>query len=929
VLGWLRDDERFKLPVTPIERLDSVPDQSWVHLVGEVWSEEAGRGFTLRDGTGQVVITTVQPMTLAEHASVEVVGRPARDDFGWTLQDPLFRPRRGEAGDVLAPDQAPQRLRLAEQVVSLTPEEAAKHQMVSLRGVITWFDERAPYFFLQDASGGVRIRREPGPANGLLPGASVALSGVTVRGSPAPEVDFREVAPIGPLGLPPARSLTLDQALAGAETFRRVEMRGFVRQIGREGYWTRLDLITRTGDFVAYLPAGESLSYLQGAMVRLRGVCVVTADSRHTVSGAELWLQDPTAITVDEAPAREPFNLPAKTTAELRRLASLPGAPQRVRFVGMVLLTDASGTVYAQDREGGVPILSHDHVVMSPGSWIEVAGIPGRAGNRLALRATAWRPTLPGGPAIEPREIRDPQQLDAAVDAQLARVTAVLRQTVREQGRVRLTLESDGMIFEARMPAAANWPPPEPGSRLALTGVYLLEFDDYRQPRSFRLEMRTPADVTVLATPPWWTVQRTIYVAGLLGLGSLAILVWVVALRRRVRQQTEQIRAQMAKETALQTEVERAARLESLGVLAGGIAHDFNNLLTAILGNLGLAAMDKRVMAAAGDCISEAERGARRARDITHQLLTFAKGGEPVRTAVLLPEIVTEAANFARHGSNVRLDISCPPDLPAGDVDAGQISRVVHNLVLNAVEAMPAGGMVSIKLAGVDVKAGEIGTLAAGRYIRLSVTDTGHGIPPEILSRIFDPYFSSKPKNRNSGLGLATVRSIIVKHNGHIEVDSKVGSGTTFRLWLPAALEEAPLPPKSTHASALEPARVLVMDDEAVIRRVAGRMLALAGHETVFAADGAEAMRAYIAARQSGAPFDFVILDLTVPGGMGGKEALAELLKIDAGIRAIASSGYSNDPVMANPKAYGFRSRLPKPYDIPDLIRAIEESRGS
>jgi CheY-like chemotaxis protein/two-component sensor histidine kinase len=380
----------------------------------------------------------------------------------------------------------------------------------------------------------------------------------------------------------------------------------------------------------------------------------------------------------------------------------------------------------------------------------------------------------------------------------------------------------------------------------------------------------------------------------------------------------------------MQAEVERAARLESLGVLAGGIAHDFNNLLTAILGNLGLAAMDKRVMEAAGDCISEAERGARRARDITHQLLTFARGGEPMRSPVLLPEIVTEAANFARQGTQVRFDIKCPPDLPAGDVDAGQISRVVHNLVLNAVQAMPEeGGVVGITLAAEDLAAGAVGTLAPGRYIRLTVTDSGSGISPEIMPRIFDPYFSTKTKGRNSGLGLATVRSIVVKHNGHIEAESKPGAGATFRVWLQAAREEVPAPAKLPRSAALEPARVLVMDDEAVIRRVAGRMLALAGHETTFALDGAEAVQAYVAAKQSGRPFDFVILDLTVPGGMGGKEAVAELLKLDPDVRAIASSGYSSDPVMANPGVYGFRSRLPKPYDIPDLMRAIEEARGT
>jgi CheY-like chemotaxis protein len=198
-----------------------------------------------------------------------------------------------------------------------------------------------------------------------------------------------------------------------------------------------------------------------------------------------------------------------------------------------------------------------------------------------------------------------------------------------------------------------------------------------------------------------------------------------------------------------------------------------------------------------------------------------------------------------------------------------------------------------------------------------------------LLTRIFDPYFSTKPKAGNNGLGLATVRSIVKKHDGHIEVESQVGRGTTFRIWLPAAAHELPTAAeealrKSTHV----PARILVMDDEEVIRRVAGRMLALAGHETVFAADGAEAVSAFRAARQAGRPFDLVIFDLTVPGGMGGKDALQELLKIDPATRAIAASGYSTDPVMADPRSFGFCTSLPKPYDIPDLIRAVEQARA-
>jgi two-component system, cell cycle sensor histidine kinase and response regulator CckA len=517
--------------------------------------------------------------------------------------------------------------------------------------------------------------------------------------------------------------------------------------------------------------------------------------------------------------------------------------------------------------------------------------------------------------------------VDEQRDTQLVRLTAILRQATAEGARWRLSLEAGGRIVEARLPAGADWTPPAIGSRLELTGVYVVEFDEYRQPHGFRVELRSPADVRVAAQAPWWNVRRTIYALGAVCVVTLLIAAWGITLRRRVSAQTELIRRQMEREKQLQGEIDRSARLESLGVLAGGIAHDFNSLLTSVLGNLGLAAMDKRVVAAAGDCISEAERGVRRARDITQRLLTFAKGGEPVLSAVLLPDIVSEAANFARHGSNVRLEFEFPPDLPPGNVDAGQISRVIHNVVINAVQAMPNGGLVSIALAAVSLTADEVDALPPGPYLRLTISDTGKGISPETLSRIFDPYFSTKAKG-NSGLGLATARSIIKKHQGHIEVESQLDRGTTFRIWLPVARQEASVAPDPVDPTQAQgSARILVMDDEEVIRRVTGRMLSLANHEIVFAANGSEAVQAYMAAQQAGQPFDLVIFDLTVPGGMGGKDALQELRKIDPRIRAIATSGYSNDPILSNPQAYGFRCALPKPYDIPDLMRAIVEAR--
>ncbi len=371
----------------------------------------------------------------------------------------------------------------------------------------------------------------------------------------------------------------------------------------------------------------------------------------------------------------------------------------------------------------------------------------------------------------------------------------------------------------------------------------------------------------------------------------------------------------------LEAELLRASKLESVGVLAGGIAHDFNNLLTVIMGNLTLAMLDAQVMAAAGKWLEEAERGALRARELTGQLLTFAKGGEPVRQAVSLLEVVHEAAAFALHGSSVRCDISDAAGLWPANADQGQIGQVVQNLVLNAVQAMPDGGVVRIGLQNEELDGDAVRAVSRGRYLRLTIADSGTGIRQEHLGRIFDPYFTTK--QTGNGLGLATVYSIIRKHEGHVEVESELGRGTTFRIWLPAATEIQPLAEAEIELAAPKTGRILFMDDEEAIREMTCALLTRLGFSVTAVNDGAAVVKTYKAAKQVCKPFDVVMMDLTVPGGMGGREAMQELLKFDPQVKGIVSSGYSSDPVMADYQEFGFRARVAKPYRVQDLSKAL------
>ncbi len=373
----------------------------------------------------------------------------------------------------------------------------------------------------------------------------------------------------------------------------------------------------------------------------------------------------------------------------------------------------------------------------------------------------------------------------------------------------------------------------------------------------------------------------------------------------------------------IEEELIKAQKLESLGVLAGGIAHDFNNLLTAILGNVSLAKMHSKPGDKAVLRLDEAEKASLRAKDLTQQLLTFAKGGAPVKKTVSIADVLRDSAKFALRGSNVRCRFEIADDLCALEIDEGQISQVIHNLMINACQAMPDGGTIKVEAENATVwpEQDANSTLAAGRYVKLSVTDEGHGIPQEVLPKIFDPYFTTK--KRGSGLGLATSYSILKNHDAMITVESEIGIGTTFHIYLPVSAHKRPVKERAKDKPIRGNGRILVMDDEEMLRNFVGELLDLLGYDVNFAADGQETLDAYCRARQEGTPFDCVLMDLTIPGGMGGREAIQKLLEIDPSVKAVVSSGYSDDPVMADFKNYGFCGVVAKPYDAEQLSEVL------
>jgi CheY-like chemotaxis protein len=337
-----------------------------------------------------------------------------------------------------------------------------------------------------------------------------------------------------------------------------------------------------------------------------------------------------------------------------------------------------------------------------------------------------------------------------------------------------------------------------------------------------------------------------------------------------------------------------------------------------------LAKMDSRPGESGYERLEEAERASYRARDLTQQLLTFSLGGAPIKRTLALGGLIRDAATFSLRGSHSRCEMVFPENLHPVEADEGQMGQVINNLVINAVQAMPEGGTVRISCENAQLGADSGMPLPPGDYVKVSVTDRGVGIPAENLKKIFDPYFTTKEKG--SGLGLATSYSIIKRHNGHISVESQPGTGTTFSFFLPASTADLLQETVVEHRSIRGTGRVLVVDDEAMIRDVAAKILVSQGYEVESAADGQMALVHYVKAQQQGKPFDVVILDLTIPGGLGGKETIKKLLEIDPQAKAIVSSGYSNDPIMAQFGEYGFKGVAAKPYSIKILSQAVHDA---
>jgi len=381
----------------------------------------------------------------------------------------------------------------------------------------------------------------------------------------------------------------------------------------------------------------------------------------------------------------------------------------------------------------------------------------------------------------------------------------------------------------------------------------------------------------------------------------------------------------------MEEDILKAKNLQSLGTLAGGIAHDFNNLLMAIVGNLSLAKMNSPENTRLMDYLNEAERIAFLGKSLTQQLLTFSRGGNPVRTIIQPGILVGSVAARVLRGFPVDCVYDIPPDVLPIEADEDQIRQVVENILRNAMEAMPAGGKITIAVRNVRISPEDRLPLMEEDYVRISVTDEGKGILAEDIPKIFDPYYTTKGmgSEKGVGLGLAICFAIVRKHNGSISVESVQDRGSVFHINLPAYKHEISREASSTGKPARhDEGRVLLLDDEELVLEIGKELLEYLGYSVTTVQNGEEAVVLYKQAMALKSPFDAVILDLAIPGSLGGKEVMRELMRIDPDVKAIISSGYLTDPIVADYREYGFADVLTKPYDSNELDQKLKKVIG-
>jgi PAS domain S-box-containing protein len=1078
-VGSLEEDHRFLTRVTSSENFATVDPKILVHVEGMVRSQQPGEAVTIWDNAGQIRIAAKQRRPLQVGNHIEAVGYPAFQGMDRVLQDGLFRLAAKSATNGYGIFTNRTKLRLADQIRGLDEESLAQPPPVGLEGVVTWADSRTNFIYVLDSSGGIRVMQSQLP-NGrrVQPGMLVKVDGVAAMGEFAPVVTNATVRQTGSMLLPAAALISLEQALTGTEEGRWIQVRGYVRKVTEAGRSLELQLVAPGGEFTAHVPRDDGLRPLQGSVVLVRGVCVVAANSRRQLTGVQIWSTAASDVQTEQSAPDDMFALPLRSIASLRQFNLFNTLNERVRTRGSVTWHVPGRYLYVQDGDSSIFALSDRTEPLRPGDRVELVGFPGNDGGNYLMREAVYR-KIARGPDPVPVRLPEVQSVNESLDGLLVRAEGSLLDLVRKPGGTSLIVQARGLVFEAKLDKAADVTRAEPdlGSKLALTGVYRLQQDEYGKPRSFLLNLRDGNDVRVLEPPPWWTLSRLLRVLAAVVLVFLLALLWTLATRRqnnllrhaqvelkaardkleeRVQERTRELRSQIeAKERArealrrseerfakafranpvpltlqgvsdqqcvdvndsflqmtgfnrddvlgrtpaglklfpqaetfsgilaalsakrpvrnLQTELgtqggktltvlisaetfelenqplclmsvqditerlnvenqlRQAQKMEVVGQIAAGVAHDFNNILTVIQGHAELQLNVEQLDESLADSLREISRAATRAAALTRQLLAFSRKQMLQRRPLDLRESLNGLSKMLQRiiGEHINLRIHCADNLPPVLADAVSFEQIVINLAVNARDAMPRGGPLTITAEPVAVDAQHVEQepdALIGGFVRLSVADEGSGMDETVRSKIFEPFFTTKEVGKGTGMGLATVYGIVKQHQGWIEVESKPGAGSVFRVFLPladqAAQSTAELGTDLIRAAAVQPRTIFIVEDETPLREMASKILQRLGHRVVEAKDGPEALNLWPRHREQ---IDLLFTDMVMPGGMTGRELADRFLSENPRLRVIYSTGYSVDLSDSSINLVEGVNYLSKPYDATTLVRAVKK----
>ena len=1046
----------YQAPLTTVQALKALRNTSLPlplqRLRGRAFDQVVGASFWLEDGTGRIEVRSTLPQLLTNGMEVEAVGYVSGTGTNtlW-LEEAVFRPIA--ASESRPSPRKQQRLSSIAEIRALTPEQAAARWGVALTAVVTYHDPEWRVLFVEQDGYGIYVGYK-GSLPKLVPGDRVQIQGFTAAGGYLPIIAEAEVVFLE-RGDPPHPQLANERSLfSGLLDCQWVEVRATVRGVRRVGPNLELDLATPRGGLTAWLQGWGNQSLPEswiGLEARARGVVGARANARRQLTGVTLHLPGEPYLDFLEPIPTNPF---ARETIPISELLAFRGGqskPRLVKVSGVVTFAHTNGWIALQDETGGL-WLRLSAASVTPGQRVEVVGFP-VPGSYLP---TLERPTVRVvGPAPIPEPVRAAPAalLSGELEARRVRVEGQLLENLAQLPRPYLTLQEAGTLFhvffghDEPRPALARY---KPGSRMAITGICQVQTDEWRQPRAFRIMVARDNDVTLLSPPPRFTIRHVAWAGAMATAAAALALGWVVALRRKVREQTRELErryqserelkqryqelfdnagdvilvtdsegrltaANRAAEVVFQTQapalagrplvelfqaedrgqiektlnalragrqvapfeartqsngaqarvlelhlqslrrndqcvgyecvardlserrrleamVQQMQRLESVGQLAAGVAHDYNNIMTVILGHTGLLLAEDSWPPAVRESLEEIQRAATRAADLTRQLLAFSRKQVMNVQTACLNEIVTDMGKMLRRllGEHIELRCILAADLPPIRADVAMIEQVIVNLAVNARDAMPEGGTLTLRTEAVTIHDTHLlrcPEALPGQHVCLSVTDTGIGMDAETLRHIFEPFFTTKPFGKGSGLGLATVFGIVKQHQGWIEVESQPGQGSTFRVYFPPA-PAAKVSAQRGETGALQKGRetILAVEDEPALRLMLVNGLRRLGYQVLAAASGPEALELWRLHRDS---IDLVITDMVMPGGMNGRQLVARLRQERPHLKVILSSGYSQE-LSAEGLQHLNATFLPKPYSpkkLATLVRACLDGK--